>query len=58
MTAGGAVGNLIDRLIFGQVTDFLDFYFWPVFNLADSAIVIGMFLLVLLELKGKPQNGG
>jgi signal peptidase II len=42
---GGAAGNLIDRLIFGHVTDFIDFRVWPVFNVADSAIVIGTALL-------------
>lgn len=42
---GGAVGNLIDRLFFGYVIDFLDFRVWPVFNLADSAITIGAILL-------------
>jgi signal peptidase II len=51
LIAGGAVGNLIDRLRFGSVVDFLDFYIgsyhWPAFNAADSAITIGvgMFLL-------------
>ncbi len=44
---GGAMGNLTDRLRFGHVVDFIDFKFWPVFNLADSAIVIGVGLLVL-----------
>jgi signal peptidase II len=47
---GGAVGNLWDRLLSGHVVDFLDFYLgsyhWPAFNIADSAIVIGAFLLV------------
>lgn len=43
---GGAVGNLADRLRFGHVVDFLDFKFWPVFNVADSAIVVGVGLLV------------
>ncbi len=47
---GGAVGNLWDRLVTGQVVDFLDFYVgsyhWPAFNVADSAIVIGALLLV------------
>lgn len=47
---GGAVGNLIDRFRFGKVVDFLDFYIgtahWPAFNLADSAITIGMAILV------------
>lgn len=42
---GGAVGNLIDRLRFGEVTDFIDLGFWPVFNVADSAITIGTLLI-------------
>lgn len=42
---GGALGNLLDRLRTGFVVDFLDFRVWPVFNLADSAIVVGMILL-------------
>ena len=45
---GGAIGNLIDRLYSGRVTDFLDFYIgshhWPAFNVADSAITIGMII--------------
>jgi signal peptidase II len=45
---GGAVGNLIDRLRLGYVVDFIDFKFWPVFNLADSAIVIGVLALGLI----------
>lgn len=48
---GGAIGNVIDRLRFGAVADFLDFhigtYHWPAFNIADSAIFIGVVLLVL-----------
>jgi lipoprotein signal peptidase len=47
---GGALGNLWDRVVDGQVVDFLDFYVanyhWPAFNVADSAIVIGAMLLV------------
>ena len=47
---GGAVGNLIDRFRFGKVVDFLDFYVgalhWPAFNVADSAISIGMGILI------------
>lgn len=43
---GGAVGNLIDRLFFGRVIDFIDVGAWPVFNLADSAISIGVILLL------------
>ena len=41
----GCAGNLIDRLRFGFVIDFLDFRVWPVFNLADSAVTVGAFLL-------------
>ena len=48
---GGAVGNLIDRIRFGEVTDFLDFYIssyhWPAFNVADSAISLGALILVV-----------
>ena len=44
---GGAVGNLVDRLRFGAVVDFLDFRVWPVFNLADSCITVGAALLAV-----------
>ena len=43
----GAIGNLIDRIRFGYVIDFLDFRIWPVFNVADSAITIGVILLLI-----------
>ncbi|MCX5677682.1 MAG: signal peptidase II [Candidatus Omnitrophica bacterium] len=42
---GGAAGNLVDRLKFGYVIDFLDFRIWPVFNIADSCISIGIALI-------------
>ncbi len=42
---GGAVGNLLDRIIQGHVTDFIDIGRWPVFNLADSAIVVGLCIM-------------
>ena len=45
LVVGGTVGNLIDRLQFGYVTDFTDFGFWPAFNIADSAIVVGAIIL-------------
>jgi len=47
---GGATGNLIDRLILGYVTDFIDVRWWPVFNVADSAVVIGAILLAYYAL--------
>lgn len=51
---GGAVGNVIDRIAYGHVIDFLDFHWrgwhWPAFNVADSAIVCGAALLILDEL--------
>ena len=57
---GGAAGNLIDRLRLGSVVDFLAFdlgsYHWPDFNLADSAIVIGAFLLIVDSLRPVQKN--
>jgi len=41
---GGTIGNLIGRIYFGYVTDFVDFGFWPAFNVADSAVVIGVII--------------
>lgn len=52
---GGAIGNVIDRIVYGHVIDFLDFYVggwhWPAFNVADSAICVGAVLFVIDELK-------
>jgi len=59
---GGAVGNLWDRVASGRVVDFLLFYIkqyqWPVFNLADSAIVVGASLLVIEILFSRPKPSG
>src|SRR3989338_9461497 len=44
---GGTVGNLIDRVIYGYVVDFLDFRVWPVFNVADSFVTIGVIGLII-----------
>jgi len=45
---GGALGNLVDRITYGgRVVDFLDFRIWPVFNIADSAITVGVTMLIL-----------
>jgi signal peptidase II len=57
LVIGGAVGNLIDRLIHGYVIDFIDVYYgnwhWPAFNVADSAICVGVALLLLDAVFGK-----
>jgi signal peptidase II len=59
---GGAIGNLIDRIATGQVVDFLDFYYqtwhWPAFNVADSAITLGVVLLLYdtLFVSGKAER--
>ena len=54
---GGAIGNLIDRLRFGSVVDFLDFYIgswhWPAFNVADSAITTGIAIFLLHVVTGR-----
>jgi len=57
---GGAIGNLIDRAIYGYVIDFLDVYYanyhWPAFNIADSAIFIGATLLIIDTLKNPHED--
>ena len=55
LISAGALGNLIDRIRFGCVIDFLDFRIWPVFNIADSAITIGATLLILQIFKHKTK---
>jgi signal peptidase II len=57
LVAGGAVGNLIDRVSTGRVVDFIDVYVadwhWPAFNVADSAITVGVCLLLLVSFRGE-----
>jgi signal peptidase II len=57
---GGAIGNLIDRIVYGEVIDFLDFYWskyhWPAFNLADSFITIGVLITVFYLIKSKGED--
>jgi signal peptidase II len=59
---GGAVGNLIDRILYGHVIDFVDFYYgqwhWPAFNVADAAIVIGVALMLVDVLFGGRHKAG
>lgn len=61
LVVAGAVGNVIDRIRFGYVVDFVDWYVgkhhWPAFNVADSAIVAGAVLLVLFSFKAPPAPG-
>lgn len=61
LAIGGAIGNLIDRFRHGAVADFLDFHLyemhWPAFNVADSAIVIGVCIIALTSLRCAPKTG-
>ena len=58
---GGAIGNLIDRIRYGEVIDFLQFgilpkYKWPTFNLADTAICIGAAMLIIYTIRTRKLN--
>lgn len=60
LVAGGALGNLLDRFIRGYVIDFIDLGWWPVFNVADSAIccaVVATLIYTFREEKGEIQDG-
>jgi len=61
LLAGGAAGNLLDRLLHGAVTDFLELhagsFYWPAFNVADSAITVGAFLLLAEMFRGDSRRG-
>ena len=52
---GGTLGNGYDRIMFGTVTDFINFHFWPVFNVADSAVSVGVVALVAGYLLRRPS---
>lgn len=56
LLVGGSVGNLVDRLIHGGVTDFIDLPRWPAFNVADIAIVVGAAIIALGLLRGGAQE--
>lgn len=56
LALGGAIGNLIDRVRYGYVQDFVDVRVWPVFNLADSAISVGIVVLAALALFKRPPE--
>jgi signal peptidase II len=57
LVLGGAIGNLIDRILYGKVVDFIDFsigsYHWPSFNVADSALTVGIILILLTSVLKK-----
>lgn len=61
MIIGGALGNVADRIRFGAVMDFLDFHYethhWPAFNLADTFICVGAFILILMEFFNRNKKG-
>ena len=58
---GGALGNFADRMMSGEVTDFLDFhwhgYYWPAFNVADSFITVGMLVLLFHSVRARDPDG-
>ena len=60
LIGGGAVGNLIDRILYGSVVDFLDVYIgshhWPAFNVADSAITVGVAIFLLTQFREDRQE--
>jgi signal peptidase II len=60
LIVGGAIGNVVDRLHYGHVVDFIDFHVgdwhWPVFNVADSAITIGVVLLLISYALGEKKS--
>lgn len=60
LIAGGAVGNLYDRLFIGAVRDFLDFYIsnhhWPAFNVADASITLGIGIFIFIEIYYKKRH--
>jgi signal peptidase II len=62
LICGGIIGNTIDRLLRGHVVDFLDFhlrwYRWPTFNIADTAIVVGTFAYILLQVRQSGSQSG
>ena len=52
---GGILGNLVDRIVYGAVVDWINFHFWPVFNLADAFIVVGVIFMIKAVLHDEVQ---
>lgn len=53
---GGTIGNLIDRVVYGHVIDFIDFRIWPVFNIADSTITVGALIIAIKFISFSEQQ--
>lgn len=53
---GGGLSNLADRIVFGCVRDFIDFRIWPSFNIADSAVTVGVTLIIFILIMGKNDS--
>jgi len=62
LVLGGAIGNIMDRLLYGYVIDFIDVYYnnwhWPAFNIADSAITVGVVLLLIDSMRTQDVEDG
>ncbi len=56
LITGGTIGNIIDRILLGYVTDFISLWIWPAFNIADSALTLGAGLLLLHLLRDQHKN--
>ena len=56
LVLGGALGNVVDRALYGAVIDFIRVPFWPAFNIADSAITIAIILLIVQEVRHEKQK--
>lgn len=60
LVGGGAIGNLIDRIVYGKVTDFIVWHYrgleWPAFNIADAALVIGVGLMAIDMFRGEKKQ--
>ncbi len=56
LALGGAIGNVTDRVRFGYVIDFFDIHVWPIFNIADSAISVGIIILAIGLLRARPED--
>ncbi len=54
---GGAISNLYDRISLGYVVDYIDFRIWPVFNISDTCITVGVFILLFQSLRKKSDKG-